>query len=75
MTGPSDEHERASRYLMARLERRVPVWRARRLPGWMMPDHLTIIGIGGSTVVVAAHLLGNRDPSRLWLASAGLAIQ
>jgi phosphatidylglycerophosphate synthase len=48
---------------------------ARRLPGWMMPDHLTLVGVLGSAVIVTGYALTNRDPSWLWMASGGLVVQ
>ncbi len=70
----SAEHERKAEFLLARLEKRVLLWLAARLPERMLPDHLTAIGIVGSTLVGAGYLLSNRNEDWLLLACAGLVI-
>lgn len=48
---------------------------ARALPAWVMPDHLTGLGLFASTVIAAAYMLSNRNPAWLWVASAALVVQ
>src|SRR5690606_39641681 len=68
----SGEHERQATFVLARLERRVLIWLAARLPAGMMPDHLTLIGMLGATMVGAGDRLSNRDEDWLLLANGGL---
>ena len=82
MTDPSSEdrpgpreHDRTAPFLLAGFERRVLPRLARALPPWIVPDHLTALGLFAATIVAAAYVLSNRDPAWLWLASAGLVIQ
>lgn len=69
------EHKRTSEFILAPFERRVLPWLAARLPRWMVPDHLTAIGLAASTFIAIAYMLSNRDPRWLWGASAALIAQ
>ena len=68
------EHQRTSEFLLAPFERRVLPRLAGALPGWVTPDHLTVLGHFASTVVAAAYLLSNRNPAWLWLANAAILV-
>src|SRR5690606_42021010 len=70
----SGEHERQATFVLARLERRVLIWLAVRLPAGMMPDHLTLFGILGATMVGAGYMLSNRNGDLLLLAIDGLVL-
>jgi phosphatidylglycerophosphate synthase len=69
------EHQRTSEFVLAGFERRVLPWLAARLPGWVVPDHLTGLGLAASTFIAAAYMMSNRDPRWLWAASAALVVQ
>ena len=69
-----EEPVRTTDFVLARLERRTLQRLAAALPAWMVPDHLTLIGIFGSTLVGAGYLLSNRNEDWLLLACLGLAI-
>ena len=69
------EHQRTSEFILAGFERAVLPRLARALPRWVMPDHLTALGLLASTAIAAAYLLSNRDPAWLWLASGALVVQ
>lgn len=45
-----------------------------RQPRGLLPDHLTLIGIGGSSLVTFAYLMSNQSPAWLWAASLGFVI-
>ena len=64
MTAP-----RQKTFLLARPEARVLEWIARRLPAWVMPDHLTALGVLAAAGIAIAYALSNRDPVWLWAAS------
>jgi phosphatidylglycerophosphate synthase len=74
MTEQAGQHKRTSEFLLAPFERRVLPRLAAGLPQWVMPDHLTILGLLASTGVAAAYLLSNRNPAWLWGASAALVV-
>ena len=69
MTAP-----RQKTFLLARPETRVLDWIARRLPRWVMPDHLTALGVLAAIGIAAAYALSNRDPAWLWAASGLLVV-
>jgi phosphatidylglycerophosphate synthase len=69
MTSP-----RQKTFLLARPETRVLEWIARRLPRWVMPDHLTALGVLAAIGIAAAYALSNRDPVWLWAASGLLVV-
>lgn len=68
-------HERTSRFLLGGFERRVLPRLARALPRWVVPDHLTLLGLAASTAIAAAYLLTNDNELWLWAASALLVVQ
>jgi archaetidylinositol phosphate synthase len=65
---------REKTFLLARPEGRVLEWIARRLPRWVMPDHLTLLGVLAAFGIAAAYALSNRDPVWLWAASGLLVV-
>jgi archaetidylinositol phosphate synthase len=64
---------RDKRFLLAAPEARVLTAIARRLPGWIKPDHLTALGVLAALGIAAAYVLSNGDKLWLWAAS-GLLI-
>jgi archaetidylinositol phosphate synthase len=69
MTAP-----REKTFLLARPEGRVLEWIARRLPSWVMPDHLTALGVLAAIGIAVAYALSNGDPVWLWAASGLLVV-
>lgn len=65
---------REKTFLLARPEGRVLEWIARRLPAWVMPDHLTALGVLAAIGIAAAFALSNQDPIWLWAASGLLVV-
>jgi phosphatidylglycerophosphate synthase len=65
---------REKTFLLARPEGRVLEWIARRLPAWVMPDHLTALGVLAAIGIAAAYALSNQDPLWLWAASGLLVV-
>jgi archaetidylinositol phosphate synthase len=65
---------REKTFLLARPEARVLEWIARRLPRFVMPDHLTALGVLAAIGIAAAYALSNRDPVWLWAASGLLVV-
>jgi archaetidylinositol phosphate synthase len=65
---------REKTFLLARPEARVLDWLARRLPRFVMPDHLTLLGVVAAVGIAAAYALSNRDPAWLWAASGLLVV-
>jgi phosphatidylglycerophosphate synthase len=69
------EHKRASEFVLAGFERKVLPRLAAALPDWVVPDHMTTLGLIASTGVAAAYVATNSDPAWLWVASALLLVQ
>jgi phosphatidylglycerophosphate synthase len=70
----ADDAPRDKQFLLARHEARVLEWVARRLPAWVMPDHLTGLGVLAALGIAAAYLLTNESAVWLWAASALLVV-
>ena len=68
-----DRMETAKReltFLLAGPERRLLRAIAARLPLWVVPDHLTLLGVLGAFGSAAAYALSGRHMAWLWVASA-----
>ena len=65
---------REKTFLLARPEARVLEWIARRLPRWVMPDHLTALGVLAAVGIAASYVLSNESPLWLWAASGLLVV-
>jgi phosphatidylglycerophosphate synthase len=65
---------RQKQFLLARHETRVLEWIAGRLPKWVLPDHLTALGVLAAFGIAGAYLLSNGDTAWLWAASALLVV-
>ena len=73
--GAAVEAEREPNFLLARFERRFLPWLAGKLPRWMLPDDMTILGIVAAFGVCATYQLTNDASGWLWVASALLVVQ
>jgi phosphatidylglycerophosphate synthase len=69
-----DAAPRSKQFLLARHEGRALEWIARRLPAWVMPDHMTALGVLAAFGIAGAYLLSNGDEAWLWAASALLVV-
>jgi phosphatidylglycerophosphate synthase len=67
-------HRRTARFLVASFEKWALPRMAERLPAWVLPDHLTILGLIAATVIGLAYALSNRDPAWLWVVNAALVV-
>jgi archaetidylinositol phosphate synthase len=71
---PGRQARREPNFLLARFENRVLPWLASRLPTWVMPDHLTVLGILAAIGIASCYVLSNRDPAWLWAVDVLLVI-
>lgn len=55
-------------------ERRVLPWMAKRLPAWMVPDHLTFIAQLAAILIGVSYWLTTYSLEWLWLANLGIGI-
>lgn len=60
--------------LTAKVEKRLLVSLARRLPDWVSSDHLTVLGVIAAIGIGAGYALSALSPHWLWLASVMLAL-
>src|SRR5579862_7946880 len=58
--------------VLGALERPTLLWIVQRLPSWVVPNHLTALGMLGAVVTATGFILSRWSLSWLWLASAGL---
>jgi archaetidylinositol phosphate synthase len=65
---------RSKKFLLAVPEARVLEWIAKRLPGWLKPDHLTALGVLAALGIAAAYVLSNENEVWLWAASGLLVL-
>lgn len=63
---------RIQKNVVARRERQLLNWFCANLPGWIMPDHLTVLGIFGAFLIFGGYFGSRFSPEYLWLSSAGL---
>ena len=59
---------------LAARERRLLIRLAARMPGWIKPDYLTVVGCAGALVAGLAYAATGLSPRYLWLASLGLIV-
>jgi phosphatidylglycerophosphate synthase len=74
MTKQGGAHARTSDFVLKRFERWALPRLAARLPGWVVPDHLTVLGLLASTLVGISYAGTNRSEVWLWVASLALVI-
>lgn len=67
--------ERIQQNMLARSERRLLNWICARMPRWVSPDMLTLVGMIGAFMVFAGYVASNLGDHWLWLANAGYLIQ
>lgn len=61
-------------FLLAKPEKKALQAIARRLPRWVLPDDLTLLGIVAAAAICAAYLLSNGSDAWLWVASGLLVV-
>ncbi|NJD17766.1 MAG: CDP-alcohol phosphatidyltransferase family protein [Gemmatimonadetes bacterium] len=66
--------DRVNDILLGPLERPALAWLCRRMPAWVTPDVLTVLGIAGGAVTMAGYALTVVDRNFLWLACAGVVV-
>jgi len=66
--------KRVNESVLGALEKPTLSWIARRLPAWVMPDHLTIVGFSGALLAAAGFVFSRWSMLWLWLSCLGLAV-
>jgi archaetidylinositol phosphate synthase len=70
----TDDAPRQPVFALARLEKRALTSIARRLPRWLLPDHLTGLGVLAAIGIAAGYLLSNEHVAWLWAVNALLVV-
>lgn len=65
---------RVNNTFLAPLERPALHWLCKRMPAWMTPDILTVIGLIGGVVMATGYGLCNVNKNFLWIVDVGLMI-
>jgi archaetidylinositol phosphate synthase len=71
---PLKEAPRQAKFLVARFEQWALPRVAAKLPRWVMPDHLTGLGIVAATFIMLSYIWSNDDRRWLWGAIVGLVL-
>ncbi|MEG8945725.1 CDP-alcohol phosphatidyltransferase family protein [Rosettibacter firmus] len=69
-----NKHTRVNDILLGPLERPALKWLAQKMPDFITPDILTVIGLIGSFITGLSYYLSSYDELFLWIASLGLVI-
>ena len=67
-------HIREHASFLATAEKNTLVWIATRLPRWIKPDHLTLLGLVSMILAGASYWAASRNPMALLLVVIGLAL-
>jgi len=67
-------HVREHNSLLANSEKRLLIWIAHRLPGWVNSDHLTLLGLGSTFMAGLAFWAARWDSRALFLVVAALGL-
>lgn len=67
-------HQRIIDSITGPHEKKLLVWLAQRLPTWVTPDMMTVLGVFGAIIIFLGYVLSNIHPAYLWLASFGFFV-
>ena len=77
MTQPGTNFRPAQRVhgsMLARGEKQLLIWLAKRAPQWVNSDHLTGLGLVAMALAGAAYALSSRAPEWLWVVNVSLIL-
>ena len=66
---------RIQQNVLAKLERQLLTWLCKKMPDWITPDILTVIGMLGATAIFFGYALSASHSKWLFLAVAGFIVQ
>jgi phosphatidylglycerophosphate synthase len=67
-------HTRINDTLLGNIEKKALLWLAARMPAWVVPDTLTLLGLLASFIIFLSYSLTFYDKAFLWLASFGFLL-
>lgn len=68
------DHERSATFITTRFEQWALPRIAERLPAWVMPDHLTVLGLIAATAISVFYLATNSNPAWLWAVNLAIVV-
>jgi phosphatidylglycerophosphate synthase len=68
------DHVREHRSVLARAEKQLLIWIARRLPRWIHSDHLTCLALGAMAAAGIGYWLLRVDAGAVWVVVVALAV-
>lgn len=71
----SQQHTRVIATILGPAEKQALLWLAARMPPWVVPDTLTMVGLAASVIIFLGYALTMIDKAFLWLASVGFVLQ
>ncbi len=71
---PGQNHTRINDTLLGNIEKKALLWLAARMPAWVVPDTLTLLGLLASFIIFLSYSLTFYDKAFLWLASFGFLL-
>lgn len=74
MHDPSVPHSRINNISLGPFERRALPWIAKRLPDWIVPDHLTYLGEFAALLIGVSYYLTWHSLNWLWLTNGALVL-
>ncbi len=70
----SNDPTRRATFVLSEVEKRLLIGISQRLPRWVLPDHLTLLGMLGSALITFAYVMSNHAVWWLWIANLGFVI-
>ena len=62
MERKDQQHTRVNKIILGFIERPVLAWLAKRMPAWVTPDKLTLLGLFGTILTSISYYLTNFNP-------------
>jgi phosphatidylglycerophosphate synthase len=75
LQSPSNRLDRIQQNFLADAERKLLTWLCSRMPGWVTPDLLTLLGVIGALMTFGGYVASNFGSAWLILAIAGYVVQ
>jgi len=69
-----EDHQRVNEILLGPLERPAIAWLVEHTPAWVMPDHLTVLGLAAAVLIGVSYALTDVNKNYLWLANLGFIL-
>lgn len=73
-SGSAQPHTRINDTLLGGAEKKALIWLSARMPAWVTPDTMTMLGLAASFLIFFSYTLTQYNRAFLWLASLGFLI-